>query len=79
MSADSLRRSGRLGRNGGYFEIVPVRGFDERAHPREVDGAVDRIQVRLGQLELLQQQLREVRGAVRRDLETHGEPELALR
>ena len=56
-----------------------VDGVDERVDPREIDRPVDPVQVVLGELELGEQELREVRGTGGRDLEPYREPELALR
>ena len=54
-------------------------GVDQRRHPREIDRAVDAIQIVVGQVELPQQELRELVGTSRGHLEPHRLPEVALR
>ena len=76
---ESRSRSGRPGTKGGYSSPGDRHGVDQRRHPREIDGAADAIQVVVGQLELPQEELRELVGTTVGDLEPDGLAEVTLR
>src|SRR2546423_15654924 len=84
--ADRREEIGRIAQTVGHsrqerrvLELVDVDLLDQGRHPREVDRPFAAIEIEVLQLELLQQEGRQVLRAVRGDFEAHGKAELALR
>ena len=71
---------GHAGHERAVFEAGDGHGIDQRRHPGEVDRTVDAIRDRRRcSSNWLQQELRELGGTARRDLEPHRLAEMALR
>ena len=70
---------GQAGNERPVFEPRDGHGIDQRRHPGEIDGTADAIQVVVGQLELPEQELRELVGTALGDLEPDRLAEMALR
>src|SRR5450432_1674294 len=60
------------------LEFTPVRFVDHRRQACQIDRAVAAIEIRILQLELLEQQLRELRRTVGGNFEPNREAELSL-
>ena len=79
MSGWSTRRSGTALQERRILVLVEIGLVDQRRHPRQIDRTVASVQVEFLQIELMQQQLRQVLRTAGGDFQPHREAELALR